>query len=126
MLQPGTPPRILLAMNDQSDWLAWGMHFVLGGVVGAGFGSIFIRGGRRSIPLIERDHGLLFVLGMALLVAAMASRYGDALWVGDNYRVIPPDEPRHSSATLRASIAAGGVGVLLMCLALARTYGLLP
>lgn len=113
-------------MEHKSDWLAWGMHFVVGAVAGAFFSGIFIRGGRRSIPLIARDDALFFILGAALLGAAIGSRYGDELWTGGNYRVIPPDEMRHSAATLRASWGAGALGVLLMLTALAKTYGLLP
>jgi hypothetical protein len=112
-------------MNERADWLAWSLQCLLGLVVGALFSVIFIGGGRRSIPLIAREHSPTFILGTALIGAALASHYGDQLWLGDSYRVIPPDKPRHSLASLRASLTVGCIGGLLVLIALARSFGLL-
>lgn len=111
-------------MNERADWLAWSLQFLLGLVVGAVFSVFFIRGGRRSIPLIEREDAPLFILGVAFVGAALASHYGDQLWLGHSYRVIPPDKPRYSLMSLRASWAVGGVGGLLILTALVRSFGL--
>lgn len=112
-------------MNKRADWLAWFLQFFFGLVAGALCSGVFIRGGYRSIPLIARETSPTFILGAALIGASLASRYGDVLWVGDSYRVIPPVEPRHSTASRRASLIVGGVGGLLVLIALVRSFGLL-
>jgi predicted membrane protein len=112
-------------MNERADWLAWSLQFLFGLVVGALFSLLFIRGGRRSIPLIAGETSPTFILGAALIGAALASHYGDQLWLGDSYRVIPPDKPRHSPASLRASLVVGSIGGFLVLIALARSFGLL-
>lgn len=43
------------------------------------------------------DRVLPFLLGTALIGAGLGSRYGDRLWLGDSYKVIPPDEPEQSA-----------------------------
>jgi hypothetical protein len=92
--------------------------------VGALLSVIFIRG-RRSIPLIEREYSITFIIGAALLGAAVGSYYGDELWVGTSYRVIPPDRPRHSRLSQRVSFALGFLGGVLMLVALAQSFGFL-
>jgi hypothetical protein len=110
-------------MKERADWLAWGMHFVLGLIGGAACSVFFIRGGRRSIPLIARDAAPTFVIGAALIGAGVASLRGDQLWLGDSYRIIPPDAPHQSTASRRASQAVGAAGVALVLVAVARTLG---
>jgi hypothetical protein len=109
-------------MNERADWLAWSLQFFVGLVIGGLCSVIFIRGGRRSIPLIAQEISPVFVLGAALIGAALASYYGDQLWLGDSYRVIPPDAPRHSIASRRASFMTGGIGGILILIALARSF----
>jgi hypothetical protein len=111
-------------MNERADWLAWSLQFLLGLVVGGVLSVIFIRGGRRSIPLIAREDAPLFMLGAAFIGAALASHYGDALWLGNSYRVSPPDKPRHSLASVWASRVVGLIGGLLVLVALVRSFGL--
>ncbi|HEX7261583.1 MAG TPA: hypothetical protein VF258_07180, partial [Luteolibacter sp.] len=65
-------------------------------------------------------------LGLALFTAALASYFGDRLWLGDTYRVIPPDGPQHSLASRLISILAGCAGVILIFIAIARTFEWLP
>lgn len=111
------------AMNKRADWFAWILQFIVGFGAGALFSVLFLRGGRRSIPIITRAAAPMFALGMGLVGASLASYAGDRLWIGDNYRIIPPDEPRHSPASLGASFGAGVVGSLLVLVALARSFG---
>lgn len=111
-------------MNERSDWIAWSLQLVAGFVAGA-FCSVFFIGGPRGIPLIAPGSILIFVMGAALVGAAFASHYGDRLWMGSLYRVIPPEEPQHSAATRRASFAVGYIGGALVLVALGRSFGLL-
>jgi hypothetical protein len=60
----------------------------------------------------------MLVIGAALIGAGLASYYGDRLWVGSAYRVIPPDDIARSVATKLLSILAGAVGGGLILLAL--------
>lgn len=112
-------------MNKRADWLAWSLQFLVGTVVGAACSCIFLRGGHRGIPIIDRETSPAFILGAALIGAALASYYGDQLWVGSSYRVIPPDEPRHSVTSRRVSIIIGCIGVVLVLIALIRSLALL-
>ena len=79
-------------MNRRADWVAWGFQFVLG----------LLFGGLASAVLIVRATGwdsmtapglLLRAVGGGLLGAALASYYGDRVWLGSAYKVIPPDSP---------------------------------
>lgn len=119
-------------MNERADWVAWSLQFVAGLAVGAGFSLMFISDGRstirlrnNTIPLIARETSPTFILGVALIGAALASHDGDQLWLGGSYRVFPPAEPRHSVASRRASLVAGCIGGILVLIALARSFGLL-
>ena len=82
-------------MKRSANWLGWSMHGALGLFAGAVAGFILISRGRRGLWL---DVSLIlpFVFGTALIGAGLGSRYGDRLWIGDNYRMIPPDEPEQS------------------------------
>ncbi len=101
------------------------MQFLAGLAVGATFGCVFLRGGRRSIPLIARDSAPIFLLGTALIGAALASHYGDQLWRGSSYRVIPPEAPRQSDVSRRTSYIVGFIGGVLVVFALCDSFGLL-
>jgi len=101
------------------------MHFLAGMLAGALFSVLFIKEGRRSIPLIAPESSPTFILGVALVGAALASLYGDQLWVGSNYRVIPPNAPKTSAISRWASSTAGCIGVAFIFVALGRTFGLL-
>ena len=110
--------------EQKADWLGWMMQFLFGFVVGGLGSGIFIEGGSRSVPLVSPEHAPVFSAGVGLLAAAVASRYGDQLWLGSSYRVIPPDAPQQSKASFVASMAAGVMGGLLVLVALLDTFGL--
>jgi hypothetical protein len=95
------------------------MQFIFGFVVGALAGGTLIRD---DDSLINSGNAPFFSVGAGLLVAAVASRYGDKFWLGTSYRVIPPDEPGQSKASFSASVVAGTLGGLLVLLAFARTF----
>lgn len=109
-------------MNERADWLGWSIQFIVGFVAGAFSSLVFVRGGRRSIPLIAQHTSPTFTLGLALIGAAVASRYGDAYWIGTSYSIIPPDEPKQSAASRRSSLVVGCVGGVLVLVALARSF----
>ena len=85
----GRPAIFPAPMNKRADWFAWALQFLVGLVVGALFSVLFIHGGGRRLPLIPLETAPTFVLGAALIGAALASYYGDQLWIGDSYRVGP-------------------------------------
>ena len=91
--KPASPER-------EADWLAWSMQFVFGHVVGWLLSGTFIEGRRRSIPLISQENAPVFSAGVGLIVEALASRYGDQMWLGSSYRMIPPDAPQQSQLRL--------------------------
>ena len=109
-------------MNPRADWFAWALHFLGGLIAGSFFSFLFLRGGRRSIPIITSEAFPVFLIGLALLGAGLASRYGDRLWVGDSYRVIPPNEPRQSSVSCWTSFVTVCIGVIIIIIALGKSF----
>lgn len=45
---------------------------------------------------MQKELILPFLVGTSLFGAGLFAQLGDRLWSGYNYRVIPPDAPRHS------------------------------
>jgi len=109
-------------MSKQADWVAWTLHFILGLVVGGLFGLFFIYGGssrRRPRPLwLSADLHLPWLVGTALIGAALASLHGDKLWIGNRYKVIPPDGLKHSPTSKLSSYITLALGTILLSLAL--------
>ena len=105
----------------KADWLAWGLQLIVGFVAGVLLGFVVIHPGRHSgrwvVNAAVVPH---FITGAGLLVAAIASRYGDRLWM--DYRVIPPDEPGQSRASVAMSVAIGLSGAGLIAFALLRHF----
>ena len=100
-------------MNNKADWIAWTLQCILGMAVGAGIGWRWLPG-KHSIA--EHPVFSLVICGAALIGGGLASRLGDQLWLGDSYRMIPPDAPQQSSASKNASwwlCASGGVMIAL-------------
>jgi hypothetical protein len=83
----------------KADWMSFVMHFVIGLFPGCLLGYATIHRHRRGIWL---DDDLIFpyLLGTSLIIAGIAATYGDRLWIGHNYRVIPPDAVSHSKISL--------------------------
>lgn len=101
-------------MRKPADWLAWCLQFICGLLVGGFVGFRLMSEG--AMPTDGR--GGAFFAGTALIGAALASRYGDRLWIGDSYRVIPPDEPRSNHASRMVSLLAGLIGCVVLIFAL--------
>lgn len=105
-------------MKKNADWMAWSLQFIVGLVVGAILGLRALR----EPELIPRQGAAFFILGTALIGGALASIYGDQLWIGESYRVIPPDAPEQSgtSRTVSMIIALTGGLCLLGAVVLPR------
>jgi hypothetical protein len=118
-------PQLVDPMKPSADWLAWTLQFLLGLVVGAivGIGIILRIGLGYSM-----QSGILttYVCGAALVGGALASYYGDRLWLGHSSRIIAPNTVRNSSASRATSMAAGAAGVALVVGAFLKYCGLWP
>ena len=112
-------------MNRNVDWFAWVFQFVAGLLVGAFIGAVIISRRRRHGGgwWIAPDLVLPFIVGAALIGGGLASFYGDRLWIGSSYRVIPPDGVDHSRASHIASISSGVIGCFIVLTALIRHLG---
>src|SRR6185295_12077944 len=96
-------------MKKQANWLAWSMHGIYGFIAGVVLGLVVISRGRSGL-WIHVDLVVRFLIGAALIGAGLGSRYGDRLWIGDNYKMLPPDEPEQSTLSdwLSWCLVAGG------------------
>lgn len=104
-----------------ADWLAWALQFILGLIVGLIFGAVLILRQRHSFWMAA-EAILAYFLGAALLGAALASYYGDRLWLGSSYRIISADGIRHSGKSRAASISTGVVGGILVMAAILKHF----
>ena len=98
----------------KADWLGWWIQFIVGFLVGIliGFMLVCRRHGWRWWH--DANAAVFFSLGLGLLIGAIATQYGDRLWMGGRYsRFLPPDEIQHS--TFRKILAVLiGVAVAVM------------
>jgi hypothetical protein len=95
-------------MNKHGDWISWILHFIVGMVVGTLGGLVLLMQGHRGSSAFRSlwigDSLILpFILGTGLILGGVASHFGDQLWVGSNFRVIPPDQPSKSIYTVLLS-----------------------
>lgn len=112
-------------MKNGADWFAWSLQFLAGLVVGGLAGVIFLADHSRRRGFIDSPQAPVFLAGTALIGAALASFYGDELWLGDSYRAIPPNGIAHSEVSRIASVGAGVLGGLLVLGAVLRQLGYL-
>jgi hypothetical protein len=109
----------------KANWLSFGMHFVFGMFVGCAIGLFTIARRRHGIWLHE-ELIVPYLFGTSLICAGLGAKLGDQFWIGDRYRVIPPDAPSHNNTSLYLSITAimsGGVFVVVsLCFHVLITY----
>jgi hypothetical protein len=114
-------------MKRGADWFAWSLQFIVGLVIGAFIGVATIAR-RRTLGggwWLASDQVSTFIWGAALIGAGLASFYGDRLWLGSSFRVIPPDGIKHSDTSSMVSILTGLLGVVLVLRAILRHFGYL-
>jgi TRAP-type C4-dicarboxylate transport system permease small subunit len=104
-----------------ADWLAWALQFILGLIVGLILGAELISSRHHSFWMAS-EAVPAHLLGAALIVAALASYYGDRLWLGSSYRIIPTDGIRHSAKSRAVSISTGVVGGILVIGAILKHF----
>jgi hypothetical protein len=105
-------------MNRRADWLAWSLQAIVGLLVGGLFGFHFSDPGHRLFAI---RHVSVFVWGVALFGAALASYYGDCLWFAFLWlreREFSLEHPRRSSASRIASALVGLIGLALVLAAI--------
>ena len=107
-----------------ADWLAWALQFILGLIVGLILAVALISRRRHSFWMAPEAIPAYF-LGAALLGAALASYYGDRLWLGSSYRIISPDGIRHSAKSRAASISTGVVGGIFVLAAIFKHFAVI-
>ena len=114
--QPHTPPpvaghrgrsarskHIMQDAPEKADWISFVLHFVFGLLVGCFVGFITITRRRHGIWLQE-ELILPYLFGTSLFCAGLGAKLGDRLWIGDNYRIIPPDSPKHNRRSIFLSM----------------------
>lgn len=97
--------------------MSWVLHFVFSAVVGSLMGlGMGTSGRRRGAHHLWLEFSFLpeFFLGCVLLGAGLGSLYGERLWTGLSYRVIPPDGIEHSLTSRVLSILSGIAGAALI------------
>lgn len=88
--------------------------------------GLCVIGRRRHGFWLSHDLILPYLLGSFLVGAGLATLLGDRLWIGDNYRIIPPADPNHSRISRGLSLTLIFAGALLTAVSLAIHFGLLP
>ncbi len=107
-----------------ADWLAWSLQFILGLIVGVVVGAVLISRRHQGFWMAS-EFIPVYLLGTALIGAALASYYGDRLWLGSSYRIIPADGIRHSSNSRVVSITTGVMGGLLSLVAVLKHFAVI-
>ena len=107
----------------KADWLAWGLQFIAGSVVGALLGYVTVCRSSDMISLLAPKDIIPFTIGASVLGGALASHYGDRLWMDD--KIFPNDPVKQSHFSFSWSVTIGFVGVGLMVCSVLRTMGVL-
>jgi hypothetical protein len=106
----------MTAMNVKANWTAWGLHGGFGAIAGGliGFCTLIEEG--PDTFWIRTDLVIFLLIGGALIGAGLGSRYGDRLWLGENYHILPPDEPEQSNLSdwLSWCLVAAGVATCVV------------
>jgi len=108
--------------------MSWVLHFVFGAGVGALTGLASASSGRRSgWRPTWLESGLLpeLVIGCALLGASLGSLYGERLWTGLSYHIIPPEGIEHSITSRVLSILGGLTGAVLITKVFLSNFGVI-
>jgi hypothetical protein len=102
-------------MKKSADWFAWLLHGLYGLFVGLVTGlALTVRRGMGF--WLRAEFMIPFLVGVALIGDGLGSRYGDRLWMGDNYYMLPPDEPAQSNLSdwISWSLVASGTATCIV------------
>ena len=105
----------------KADWLSFVLHFIFGLFVGCALGLLTICRRRHGIWLQE-ELVLPYLSGTSLIFAGLGAKLGDRLWLGNSYRVIPPDAPNHDRFSFCLSILSIVFGAALAAISLFRHF----
>lgn len=106
---------------EKADWLSFVLHFIFGLFVGCFLGLLTIT--RRSHGIWLREELTLpYLAGTSLLCAGLGAKLGDRLWIGNNYRVIPPIAPQHDRISFCLSMLAIILGSALAAISVFRHF----
>ena len=104
-------------MKKGADWLAWSLQFLAGLFVGAILALYITRRSWYSAAAASQ-YILMPIIGAALIGAGLASYFGDRLWFGASYSIIPPEDIQHSATSRTVSVIAIALGGAMVLLAL--------
>ena len=115
----------VMLMRHNADWIGWCLHYIMGIVVGCILGAIIVIPKRRfhAHLWMETQFRPYFIGGVAMIVAGVASIYGDELWQGEMYRTFEPQVPDASPLSRSLSFISIIVGVLLCGFAMGQNFG---
>jgi len=108
-------------MKKETDWISWTLHALLGAFIGAVLGFAIITRRRHGFWL---DDTLIhpFIIASALVGVGIGSMFGDKLWLGDNYKMFPPDAPKTTGFSKALSVLFIGAGLLVSMAIIARHF----
>jgi hypothetical protein len=93
---------------SNADWFPWVVHFVLGGIVGAGVGLFMVRQFVRHDFLDSRQL-VQVVIGMALCCGSFVSYHGDRAWMPPSIFDRPQSPLPRAAGMLSIIIGIGGI-----------------
>ena len=110
--------------KPKADWLGWWIQLIFGIVVGSLLGCALASKGRYS-PGWWLDGNLVFpfVIGAGLITGAIASQFGDRLWMENFSKFVFPDDSDIPQSNLSkiCSILIGITGAGMMIYAILTT-----
>lgn len=99
--------------NDhRADWLSFILHAIFGLILGLIGGAATVHH-RRFSPFLDEYFVLPFILGTGLFLAGLGAKYGDRLWLGDTFRTVASDRPKHNTASTLLAFTLMVTGLLI-------------
>jgi hypothetical protein len=107
--------------SKQADWLSFALHLIFGLVVGFFVGLAAISRKGQSFWLTE-EFILPYLIGTSLIGAGLGAKMGDRLWLGNNYRIIPPSGQSHSRVSCYCAITTLVLGSTIVVFCIVRHF----
>ena len=80
---------------------------------------------RGMVFWLRAEFMIPFLIGAALIGAGLGSRYGDRLWMGDAYYMLPPEEPEQSNLSDWISWSLVASGMAKCAVTILKHFGVL-